>query len=254
MASAAPPLIAHIIYRLDVGGLENGLVRLINHSPADRYRHAIICLTDSTDFSLRIRQPGVPVIPLHKRGGWEIGVYGRLWRALKELGPTMVHTRNLGVLDAQIAAALAGIPIRIHGEHGRDTYDLDGSSVKYNLFRKFVRPIVHHYTAVSRDLASWLVGTIGIPANRVTQIYNGVDTELFRPEPAAAIDLPRPIFASVGRVAVEKNVAAFLALDLPGRDDDRVAAEAVLQQQLGHHAAGVTDCGIRIGKPAAIGE
>jgi glycosyltransferase involved in cell wall biosynthesis len=39
----------------------------------------------------------------------------------------------------------------------------------------------------------------------------GVDTELFRPERAAAIDLPRPIFASVGRVAVEKNVAAFLA-------------------------------------------
>src|SRR6185312_4417232 len=44
----------------------------------------------------------------------------------------------------------------------------------------------------------------------------GVDTGLFRPERAPAIDLPRPIFVSVGRVAVEKNLAAFLALDLPG--------------------------------------
>ena len=44
----------------------------------------------------------------------------------------------------------------------------------------------------------------------------GVNTELFRPDRAAALDLPRPIFASVGRVAVEKNLAAFLALDLPG--------------------------------------
>jgi glycosyltransferase involved in cell wall biosynthesis len=46
----------------------------------------------------------------------------------------------------------------------------------------------------------------------------GVDTELFRPERAAAItlDLPRPIFVSVGRVAVEKNLEAFLSLDLPG--------------------------------------
>jgi glycosyltransferase involved in cell wall biosynthesis len=44
----------------------------------------------------------------------------------------------------------------------------------------------------------------------------GVDTDLFRPERAAAIDLPRPIFVTVGRVAVEKNLAAFLALDLPG--------------------------------------
>src|SRR5467141_406834 len=44
----------------------------------------------------------------------------------------------------------------------------------------------------------------------------GVDTDLFSPERAAAIDLPRPIFVSVGRLAVEKNLAAFLALDLPG--------------------------------------
>jgi glycosyltransferase involved in cell wall biosynthesis len=44
----------------------------------------------------------------------------------------------------------------------------------------------------------------------------GVDTELFRPDQAAELDLPRPIFMTVGRVAVEKNLEAFLSLDLPG--------------------------------------
>ena len=44
----------------------------------------------------------------------------------------------------------------------------------------------------------------------------GVDTDLFRPDQPAALDLPRPIFMTVGRVAVEKNLEAFLALDLPG--------------------------------------
>jgi glycosyltransferase involved in cell wall biosynthesis len=44
----------------------------------------------------------------------------------------------------------------------------------------------------------------------------GVDTTLFRPEPAAVLDLPRPIFLSMGRIAVEKNLEAFLSLDLPG--------------------------------------
>jgi len=44
----------------------------------------------------------------------------------------------------------------------------------------------------------------------------GVDAELFRPRQERAIDLPRPIFLTVGRLAVEKNVEAFLALDLPG--------------------------------------
>lgn len=44
----------------------------------------------------------------------------------------------------------------------------------------------------------------------------GVDTDLFRPGPPIANDWPRPVFMYVGRVAVEKNIEAFLALDLPG--------------------------------------
>lgn len=44
----------------------------------------------------------------------------------------------------------------------------------------------------------------------------GVDTDLYRPQSAADLDLPRPIFLNVGRIAVEKNLEAFLSLDLPG--------------------------------------
>jgi glycosyltransferase involved in cell wall biosynthesis len=44
----------------------------------------------------------------------------------------------------------------------------------------------------------------------------GVDTRLFHPGNPAQLDLPRPIFMTVGRVAVEKNLEAFLSLDLPG--------------------------------------
>jgi glycosyltransferase involved in cell wall biosynthesis len=44
----------------------------------------------------------------------------------------------------------------------------------------------------------------------------GVDTSLFTPDEPAELDLPRPIFMTVGRVAVEKNLEAFLSLNLPG--------------------------------------
>jgi glycosyltransferase involved in cell wall biosynthesis len=44
----------------------------------------------------------------------------------------------------------------------------------------------------------------------------GVDTDLFSPDGPAELDLPRPIFITMGRVAVEKNLEAFLSLDLPG--------------------------------------
>ncbi|MGE5503132.1 MAG: glycosyltransferase family 4 protein [Actinomycetota bacterium] len=51
---------------------------------------------------------------------------------------------------------------------------------------------------------------------RIRRWTRGVDTELFRPARGPVYDLPRPIFLYVGRLAVEKNVEAFLALNLPG--------------------------------------
>jgi len=44
----------------------------------------------------------------------------------------------------------------------------------------------------------------------------GVDTTMFRPRDKSWLTLPRPVHVYVGRVAVEKNIEAFLALDLPG--------------------------------------
>jgi sugar transferase (PEP-CTERM/EpsH1 system associated) len=179
------PLVAHIIQRLAVGGLENGVVNLINHMPEDRYRHAIICLADTTDYSRRIKKKDVAVFALDQRQGHDLGVHSRLLKLLRRLRPAIVHTRNLAALEFQAIAALAGVRGRIHGEHGRDMYDLDGTNRKYNLLRKAVRPFVQHYTAVSIDLARWLVDTIGVRPDRVTQIYNGVATDKFRPRERA---------------------------------------------------------------------
>jgi len=52
--------------------------------------------------------------------------------------------------------------------------------------------------------------------SNVTLWPRGVDTNLFAPQRRTPLDLPRPIFLTVGRLAVEKNIESFLALDLPG--------------------------------------
>jgi sugar transferase (PEP-CTERM/EpsH1 system associated) len=176
-----PPLVAHVIQRLAVGGLENGLVNLINHMPEDRYRHVIVCLADTTDYARRIMRKNISVFALHQRPGHDFAVHWRLLKLLRRLRPDIVHTRNLAALEFQAIAALAGVRGRVHGEHGRDMHDLDGKNLKYNLLRKTIRPFVQYYTAVSVDLAQWLIDTIGIRPDRVTQIYNGVDTEKFQP-------------------------------------------------------------------------
>ena len=175
------PLVAHIVYRLGTGGLENGLVNLVNTLSTDHYRHVVICLDDYTAFAHRIRRGDVSLYALRKPPGLGLGTQVRLWRLLRQLRPDIVHSRNLAALECQVVAGLSGVPVRIHGEHGRDVSDLDGRSVKYQWIRRVFSPWVHHYIALSRDLERYLTGPVGIGQRRVTQLYNGVDTQRFRP-------------------------------------------------------------------------
>lgn len=217
-AAKHPPLVVHIIHSLGTGGLENGLVNIINRTPPERYRHAIVCLTESGEFAGRITAPGVEVIALHKRPGHDLGLYWRVWKTLRRLRPAIVHTRNLSTLEMQFVAALLPGVKRVHGEHGRDVFDLDGTNRKYNLLRKAARFVVQRYIAVSKDLERWLIDTVGVPPARVRQIYNGVDQQKFRPREGARPEVTPPGFlpedavvvGTVGRLAGVKNQLSLL--------------------------------------------
>jgi len=177
------PLVAHVVYRFDVGGLENGVVNLINHMPRGAYRHAVIALSGITNFKSRVAHDDVQFIALHKSSGHGVKLYPRLFKLFRELRPEIVHSRNLAALEATIPAWAAGVPVRIHGEHGRDVGDLDGSNRKLQWVRRLYRPFVTQYIAVSTDLERYLTSTIGVPTTQVSQIYNGVDAQRFHPEP-----------------------------------------------------------------------
>ena len=178
--STNKPLIAHVLFRLGTGGLENGLVNLINTLPDDKYRHAVICMTDYTDFRNRINNDAVQVYCLNKKPGQDFAVYVRLWRLLRQIKPDLLHTRNLSALEAQLPALLADVKCRIHGEHGRDIDDVDGTNWRYVLLRRWFRPLVQCYVPMSKDLEDWLIKQIKVPEKKITQIYNGVDLTRFK--------------------------------------------------------------------------
>ncbi len=175
------PLVAHVMFRFDTGGLENGVVNLINHMPRDAYRHAVIALTEITDFRKRIERDDVQFIALNKPPGHAFRIFPQLYRLFRELRPAIVHSRNLAALEVAVPAWAAGVPVRIHGEHGRDITDLDGSNRKYQWVRRFYQPFVTRFIALSRDLEGYLVDKVGIVPARISQFYNGVDTQRFVP-------------------------------------------------------------------------
>jgi sugar transferase (PEP-CTERM/EpsH1 system associated) len=227
LIAGPPTLIAHVIHRLDYGGLENGLVNLVNNLPAERFRHAIVCLAGSTDFRRRIRRDDVPVLSIDKREGKDPRAYQRMWQTLRRLAPDVVHTRNLGTVDMQWVAWLAGVRYRVHGEHGWEAADPNGRNARHLTIRRACRPVVQRYVAMSRDLATWLERAVGVPATRVRQVYSGVDAGTFCPDGPAPVDLPWPgaradsqqmaasglgcvTIGTVGRLDPVKNHAALI--------------------------------------------
>ena len=130
-------------------------------------------------FSARIRRDDVRYLSLHKPPGHGIKLYPRLLRLFREWRPAIVHTRNLAALECQVPAALAGVPVRIHGEHGRDADDPDGTRRRYQWLRRAYSPFVHQHVALSRDLRRYVEDRVGVPPERVAQIYNGVDVRRF---------------------------------------------------------------------------
>ncbi|MCW5632295.1 MAG: TIGR03088 family PEP-CTERM/XrtA system glycosyltransferase [Rubrivivax sp.] len=180
-AEAPPPLVVHVIHHLVIGGMENGLVNIINTMAETAYRHAVLCIEDFSDFRQRIHRPDVQVYALNRSriGTWALrrALYGHF----RSLRPAIVHSRAMSGLDALLPACLAGVRCRVHGEHGWDVDNLRGQRIKPRLLRRLHAPMVTRYVAVSRDLERYLVHGIGVSPERITHICNGVDTERFAP-------------------------------------------------------------------------
>ena len=121
-----------------------------------------------------------------------LGIAGRAWcRKHKHPFTTAFHTRFPHYIKARL-----GIPL----------------AWSYAAIRQFHAPsgaVMCPSPSVYRDLTEW-------GFDNAVEWCHGVDTKIFHPQDKSFLDLPRPIFAYVGRVAVEKNLPAFLALKLPG--------------------------------------
>jgi sugar transferase (PEP-CTERM/EpsH1 system associated) len=220
--------IVHVVHRFDTGGMENGMVNLINTLPPQRYRHTVVALTDYSDFRHRITAQAVEFHALHRAPGHGLGWMVRLWKLLRRLKPDLVHTRNLAALEAQFVAAAAGIRATVHGEHGRDVFDLHGRNWKYNLLRRAARPFVTNYIAVSRDLETWLHTTIGVMPCKLHQIYNGVDSVKFHPRVGPRPDSGHPgsiVFGAVGRMVAVKDYPTFTRAFIQLMRDQPVRSE-----------------------------
>lgn len=213
-AAARPARIVQVIPSLRMGGLENVALRVVEHL-APFAEQAVVTPAGTGSLVSRVAA-GVSVFPLgdtHRPDRWNAFRMARLFRRLR---PDIVHTRNWTCIDAIVGARLAGVPVVIHGEHGREALDPEGRNRRRQQARRLLAPLVTEFVTVSRDLARWLVEQVRVPARKVRTIYNGVDTDRFAPgDPAAArraLGIPPTwsVAGTVGRLDPVKDQVALI--------------------------------------------
>jgi sugar transferase (PEP-CTERM/EpsH1 system associated) len=206
-----PIKILHIVDSLGIGGLENGVINLINRTCMSGFVHTICCLRKRGPMMHRITRPNVEVISMESRGRDYLMPF-RLKKLIGSRHPDIVHTRNWGTVDGIIGAWMAGVKGIIHGEHGRDLADSAGTNYKRNLFRRILSTKTRCFVTVSRDLAAWLQNTVKVPQKKIITVINGVDTKNFIPASdkaamklALGFDPTGPLVGTVGRLDPIKN-------------------------------------------------
>lgn len=211
------PLICHVVLRMGIGGMENGLVRLTRQPALQEFRHCVVCLADKGPLASELESSGIRVFSLQEEFAGSGSHFPRLFRILRRLRPDLVHTRNLPTSDLPAIARLAGVPAIVHSEHGLETKELSQAARRYIWVRRFSRFFVDEYITLGPVLGDWLHREIGVDRSKIQPVYNGVDTSVFRP--AAPGDreamrrelLPQDwpaesvVIGAVGRLSAVKN-------------------------------------------------
>lgn len=194
--------IVHLVYSFDCGGLEKVIVNLINHSSDYPVKHIVVSLRPHHNMLEQIRVP-VEFYCLDKPPGNDLGTHKRLFRLLRRLRPHAIQTYNFGTIEYHFTAFLAGVPVRVHSDHGRGGDDPKGLNRKNNWFRRCIAKFIDHYVVVAFDLFDWVTQDLKIAKSKVSLIFNGVSLQEFECNDR---QIHKPFkFCTVGRADKVKN-------------------------------------------------
>lgn len=190
----------------------NGVVVTLRHTIAELQRMGHRVQTITPEGFRSIACPTYPDIRL------SLGAAGAVARRIEAFAPDAIHIATEGPL---------GLAARAHCLRTGRPF----TTAYHTQFPEYVQarwrvPLAATYAWLRRFHAPARSTMVATPALRdrlaargfphLSMWSRGVDTALFRPAIHAKADLRRPVFLYVGRLAVEKNVGAFLSLDLPG--------------------------------------
>jgi sugar transferase (PEP-CTERM/EpsH1 system associated) len=177
--------IMHIVDHLGKGGLENGLVNLIEHLEPTRFEHVVYAIRQLGANADRLRSDGVQVICQGKKDSDSVFQFGELARGIRQVRPDIVHSRNWAAVEAVVAARWLRSCAVIHSEHGLERDATSKEPRRRRIFRRVAFELADRVVAVSCQLRDLHSGRTGFRAERISVIHNGVDGQRFFADEAA---------------------------------------------------------------------
>lgn len=164
----------HVVDHLGKGGLENGLVNLINGLDPDRFEHVVYAIRRLGPNADRLPKDRVRIICQGKQDTDTRFQLPRLAREIRAVRPDIVHSRNWGSVEAVPAARIVGCAA-VHSEHGLEM-DANAKEPRRRIwFRRLAYELANQVLSVSDQLKELHARRTGFNAGRVTVIHNGVD-------------------------------------------------------------------------------
>jgi sugar transferase (PEP-CTERM/EpsH1 system associated) len=207
--NANPLRICHVLLSLRPGGLENGVVTVINGLDPLRFASTVCCLQESGPFAQRIRQADVPIEAMGLKPGTDLSLPLRLAKLFRRWRIDVVHTRNAeSFFYGAVASTLGGVKRLIHSEHGR----VFPETPRRAFIQRVLMRRADFAFAVSHRLKHDLVREIGLAEAQLGVIHNGVDVSRFRKAGALRSTVSRGplVIGSVGRLVAVKNYGLLL--------------------------------------------
>ena len=199
---------------LNTGGLERLMLDLLRRGPAVGVDYGLCLLEDEGDLADQARELGITVTVLGRRPGLDFSLVPRIRRLLRVSGARVLHAHNQApAFYGGLAARLSGLPL-VQTRHGA-SFNLDRS-------RRWVNALAAHLSRITVCVGADSLAVARrhdrLPESRLRLIYNGVDTEIHAPDPAAraatraalGLDDAERVVISVGRLSPEKDYATLL--------------------------------------------
>jgi sugar transferase (PEP-CTERM/EpsH1 system associated) len=175
--------IMHVVNNLGKGGLENGLVNLIERMDSHRFEHVVCTIRSMGPNAARLPADRTRLISLGERGAGSRLQMPALVKTIRRWRPHVVHSRNWGAIEGVLAGRLATGCAVVHSEHGFDTATGAVEPRRRAWFRRVAFELADRVLSVSFQLKELHAGRTGFRPDRITVIHNGVDGARFFPDP-----------------------------------------------------------------------